>query len=75
MPGEIMAGNTVGLGIEQCRLLGRLAGVDATAIWQLGFLERTGTGLYLAGLGLADEARDYLDVAESWAAHGPIRVS
>ena len=63
---ELLEGDAVGLGHERAQLLSRLTGVDETAIWQWGFVERVSTGLYTMQLG-HDGARDFLDIADLWA--------
>jgi streptomycin 6-kinase len=43
-----------------------MTGVPADAIWEWGFIERVSTGLYLLQLGVEDEGRAMLSVAEAW---------
>jgi streptomycin 6-kinase len=50
--------------------LAAVAGIDAEPVWEWAFIERGSTGLYLTQLGLDDEARDYLRVADLAAAFG-----
>ncbi|MBE3000343.1 phosphotransferase [Nocardiopsis sp. HNM0947] len=50
-----------------CRLLASRSGLDATAIWQWGFVERVSSGLYLLELGAGELGRQYLDSAERLA--------
>lgn len=50
-----------------CRLLASRSGLDATAIWQWGFVERVSSGLYLSELGAYESGRQYLDSAERLA--------
>ncbi len=64
---ELLAGDTVQLGIERCQRLADLTEVDPTAIWQWGFMERVSTGLVLLQIGLIDEGRQYLAVADIFA--------
>ncbi|QRK10100.1 phosphotransferase [Archangium violaceum] len=63
---ELLAGDPLALGTRRCRRLAELTGVDAEAIWQWGFIERTSTGLLCARFGW-EEAREMLAVAEAWA--------
>ena len=63
--GELLADDSRRLGRERARLLSRLTGVDETAIWQWGFIERVSTGL----LGLRQGhpgSGDFLEVADRW---------
>ncbi len=63
----LLAGDTVRLANERCDLLAALTGADRTAIWQWGFVERVSTGLVLLEVGMKDEARAYLGVADRLA--------
>jgi streptomycin 6-kinase len=63
---ELLGGDALLLGRQRARFLSKLTGVDATAIWQWGFVERVSTGLYALSLG-HDGARGFLDVADRWA--------
>jgi streptomycin 6-kinase len=58
----------VGLGRERCALLARLTGVDATAIWQWGYIERLVNGLQYRRVGSPELAHEFISVAEAWAA-------
>ena len=51
-------------------MLSRLTGVDVTAIWQWGFVERVSTGLYTMQLGQEGGAA-FLEVADRWASDDP----
>jgi len=64
---ELLAGDALALGRARCALLSRLTGVPEEPIWQWGFLERVSTGLLLAEMGLDEQARAFLTVAEAWA--------
>jgi streptomycin 6-kinase len=64
---ELLEGDALRLGRERAHLLSRLTGVNATAIWQWGFVERVSTGLYSMTLG-DDAGREFLDIADRWAA-------
>lgn len=60
---ELLKGDTASMAREYCGLLARCSGVDGSAIWEWGFLERVASGLYVLELG-AEWGRDYLEVAE-----------
>jgi streptomycin 6-kinase len=47
-----------------CALLSAETGVDETAIWEWGFLERVSSGLYCLELGLEEMGRPFLQTAE-----------
>jgi streptomycin 6-kinase len=61
---QLLAGDPVPLARRYCRLLADGTGVDASAIWEWGFLERVSTGLYIWSLGAEDLARPFLATAE-----------
>jgi streptomycin 6-kinase len=63
---ELLAGDARRLGLERARFVARLTGVDETAIWQWGFVERVSSGLYIMSLGLSD-GDEFLAVADRWA--------
>lgn len=63
---ELRTGDSARLGRTRCTHLSALTGVDATSIWQWGFIERVSTGLHLIDLGMIDEGATTLDVAEQW---------
>lgn len=65
---ELLAGDPVALGRRRCELLARLTGVPPEPIWQWGFIERVSSGLLLQQLGQEDLAREFLAVADAWAA-------
>ena len=65
---ELLAGDPVALGRRRCEQLAQLTGVEAEPIWQWGFIERVSTGLLLHQLGQHEEAREFLTVADAWAA-------
>lgn len=67
---ELLAGDAAAIGHSRCRQLGKLAGVEAAAIWQWGFLERTANGLLWLEQGMPDLAREFLVVADAWASAG-----
>lgn len=47
-----------------CQLLADRTGVDATRIWEWGFIERVSTGLYVSSFGAPAVGRPFLDSAE-----------
>jgi streptomycin 6-kinase len=61
---QLLAGDSSAVARRCCRLLAAETGLDETAIWEWGFLERVSTGLYLRSLGATDLARPFLDTAE-----------
>jgi streptomycin 6-kinase len=61
---QILAGGGEAIARRYCALLAEQTGVDETAIWEWGFLERVSTGLYLLQFGAEDLARRFLDTAE-----------
>lgn len=68
---ELLAGDPVALGHRRCRQLGALTGIATEPIWQWGFVERVSTGLLCRKIGMNDEARDMLAVADAWSRAGP----
>ena len=68
---ELLAGDPVALGHRRCRQLAALTGIAAEPIWQWGFIERVSTGLLCKKIGMNDEARDMLAVADAWSRAGP----
>lgn len=59
-------------GRQRCAYLAEICGVDEWAIWQWGFMERVSTGLHLLELGIEEEAREMLKIADHWSRHsGP----
>ena len=69
--GELLAGDACELGRERCLLLSRLTDVDPVPIWEWGFVERVSTGLLLLKVGAREWGREFLAVAEEWAARNP----
>jgi len=63
---DLLAGDAHRLGLERARFIADLTGVDETAIWQWGFVERVSSGLYIMALGL-DDGDEFLAVADRWA--------
>lgn len=66
----LLAGNVYELGIGRCHTLSKLTGVDPTAIWQWGFMERVSTGLVLIQIGIKEEGVMMLNIADRWSASG-----
>lgn len=64
---ELAAGDAVRIGHDRAELLGRLARVDPTTIWQWGFVERVANGLYSLELGEDDLAMRDLAIADRWS--------
>jgi streptomycin 6-kinase len=62
---QLLAGHATKLAQQYCALLADHTGMDATAIWEWGYLERVSTGLYALSLGAEDLARPYLTTAEA----------
>lgn len=65
---ELLVGDALELGRRRCALLSRLTGVEPGPIWEWGFVERVSTGLLLLQVGHELLGREFLDVAEVWAA-------
>ncbi len=63
---DLLAGDARRLGLERARFVAGLTGVDETAIWQWGFVERVSSGLYIMSLGLSG-GEEFLAVADRWA--------
>lgn len=61
---QLLAGNASDLARRYCRLLAQETGVDETAIWEWGFLERVSSGLYSMQFAGPDLYRPFLDSAE-----------
>lgn len=54
----------VALARRYCMLLSAETGVEETAIWEWGFLERVSSGLYCLELGIEELGRPFLQTAE-----------
>ncbi len=67
-PGELLDGDVGGLASERARWLARRCGLDATAIWEWGVVERVSTGLLGVKVGLEPVASQMLAVADRLAA-------
>jgi streptomycin 6-kinase len=63
-PQLLAAGDASAVARRYCQLLATYTGIDATAIWEWGFVERVSTGLYLLGYGAEERARPFLTTAE-----------
>ena len=61
---QLLAGDTPALARGYCRLLATETGVDETAIWEWGFLERVSSGLYTMQFAGPDLYRPFLETAE-----------
>jgi streptomycin 6-kinase len=57
-------GAAAALARRYCALLSAETGVDGTAIWEWGFLERVSSGLYCLELGMEEMGRPFLQTAE-----------
>ncbi|HEY3902826.1 MAG TPA: aminoglycoside phosphotransferase family protein [Streptosporangiaceae bacterium] len=64
-PVELMTGDPR----DRARWLARRCGLDATAIWEWGVVERVSTGLLCTNIGLQPVGRQMLAAAEHIAAH------
>jgi streptomycin 6-kinase len=58
------AGDAVALARGFCALLSAQTGIEETAIWEWGFLERVSSGLYCLELGIEELGRPFLQTAE-----------
>lgn len=70
---ELLTGDAPTLARRWCQLLASTAGMDETAVWQWGYLERVSTGLYALSLGAESQGRQQLRTAESLCDAGPDR--
>lgn len=61
---ELLAGDAVTLARQYCGLLSAETGIEETAIWEWGFLERVSTGLYILEVGNEALGRPFLETAE-----------
>nr|WP_202890034.1 aminoglycoside phosphotransferase family protein [Actinopolymorpha rutila] len=61
---QLLAGDAPALARRYCALLAGHTGLDETAIWEWGFLQRVSTGLYALSFGADEMARPYLETAE-----------
>ncbi len=61
---QLLAGDASTLARGYCRLLATETGVDETAIWEWGFLERVSSGLYTMQFAGPDLYRPFLETAE-----------
>jgi len=60
-------GAAAALARRYCALLSAQTGIEETAIWEWGFLERVSTGLYALECGAVEAGRPFLAVAERLA--------
>ncbi|TDC76155.1 aminoglycoside phosphotransferase family protein [Actinomadura sp. 7K507] len=63
----LAARDPAALARRYCALLASGSGLEETAIWEWGYLERVSSGLYCLDLGLDDLARPFLATAEMLA--------
>ena len=68
---QLLAGDAVNIARRYCRLLAAGTGMEETAIWEWGYLERVSTGLYLLQHGAEDLAHPFLASAERLAEPSP----
>lgn len=68
---ELLAGDTLSLGLERCELLSGLAQVDSDSIWQWGFIEHVSCGLLDLNLKDFDAAKDHFTIASHWLSGNP----
>ncbi len=57
-------GAAAALARRYCALLSAQTGIEGTAIWEWGFLERVSSGLYCLELGIEELGRPFLQTAE-----------
>ncbi|MBA9005759.1 aminoglycoside phosphotransferase family protein [Thermomonospora cellulosilytica] len=62
-PQLLAASDPAALARRYCRLLAAAGGLEETAIWEWGFLERVSSGLYCLRVGLDDPGRPLLATA------------
>lgn len=63
-PEQLLAGDTAELTLERAALLASWTGLDTTAIWEWGVVERVSTGLLCRQIGLQPTGDEMLAVAE-----------
>ena len=61
---QLLAGDAVALARRYCELLSAQTGIEETAIWEWGFLERVSSGLYTLEVGAEELGRPFLASAE-----------
>jgi len=64
---DLLAGDSVVSGRKRCALLSLFTGVQQSAIWQWGFVERLVNGLRYIEVGPEENAVEFLAVVEAWA--------
>lgn len=62
-----LAEDPLGLGIARSEKLAAMTGIDETAIWQWGMMERVSTALMLLKLELTEEGHEMMAVANIWS--------
>ncbi|MDZ7686670.1 MAG: hypothetical protein U5O39_18270 [Gammaproteobacteria bacterium] len=62
-----LAEDPLGLGIARSEKLAAMAGMDETAVWQWGMMERVSTALMLMKLELTEEGHEMMAVANVWS--------
>jgi streptomycin 6-kinase len=60
----LAAENASALARRYCALLSAQTGIEETAIWEWGFLERVSSGMYCLELGIEELGRPFLQTAE-----------
>jgi len=61
---ELLEADTTAVALERCASVARQTGVDREATWQWSYIERVSSGLFMLDLGLGDQCRPYLEVAD-----------
>ena len=64
---ELLAADPVASGRRRCALLSHLTGVQQSAIWQWGFIERLVNGPRYIQVGPEQNAIEFIAVVEAWA--------
>lgn len=67
---DLLAGDPAARGLQRCRHLANLTGVEPRPIWEWGFVELVSSGLLCVHVGL-EGAREMLAVADAWADQSP----
>lgn len=62
---QLVAGDARTIARRYCRLIAARTGMEETAIWEWGFLERVSTGLYALSFGAEELSRPFLASAEA----------
>lgn len=61
---DLLVGDVVHRALHRCEQLADWTSIDTSAIWQWGFMERVSTGLLLLDIGLTDEGKEMLSIAD-----------